>query len=90
VLHWNVAAGATDSAVLRGHVRSLPVGRAGADERCLAANLGSDTLTDPELPTSGDAFWYLVRGVNALGGGPYGFEGLHGVPAAPRLSATCP
>jgi hypothetical protein len=90
VLKWNIAAGATDSAVLRGHVRALPVGRAGADERCLASNLASDTLTDPELPVAGDAFWYLVRGENALGNGPYGFEGLHGVPAAPRLSATCP
>jgi hypothetical protein len=90
VLRWNVAAGATDSAVVRGHVSGLPVGSAGADERCLAANLGTDTLTDPELPASGDAFWYLVRGENLLGSGPYGFEGLHGVPAAPRLSATCP
>jgi len=90
VLTWNIAAGATASAVLRGHVSGLPVGRPGADERCLAASVGSDTLTDPELPASGDAFWYLVRGENAAGNGPYGFEGLHGVPAAPRLSATCP
>jgi hypothetical protein len=85
-----VAAGATTSGVLRGHVSGLPVGRAGADERCLVTNSEADTLTDPELPASGDAFWYLVRGENVLGNGPYGFEGLHGVPGAPRLSATCP
>jgi hypothetical protein len=90
VLRWNVAAGATASAVLRGHVSGLPVGRAGADERCLISNSGADTLTDRDIPASGDAFWYLVRGENAVGSGPYGFEGLHGVPAAPRLSATCP
>jgi len=90
VLRWNVAAGATTSAVLRGHVSGLPVGRAGADERCLVSNSPSDVFTDPELPARGDAFWYLVRGENVLGNGPYGFQGLHGVPGAPRLSATCP
>jgi len=90
VIRWHVAAGATASAVLRGHVSALPVGGAGANERCLVSNSGADTLTDPELPASGDAFWYLVRGENAIGNGPYGFEGLHGVPAAPRVSATCP
>jgi hypothetical protein len=90
VLRWNVAAGATTSAVLRGHVSGLPVGSAGADERCLVAHSEADTLTDPELPASGDAFWYLVRGENVLGNGPYGFEGRHGVPGAPRVSATCP
>ena len=90
VIRWSVAAGATTSAVLRGHVSGLPVGKAGADERCLVSNSAADTLTDPELPASGDGFWYLVRGANELGNGPYGFEGLHGVPGAPRLSATCP
>jgi len=90
VIRWNVAAGATTSSVLRGHLRGLPVGTLGADERCLVSNSGTDTFTDSELPVSGDAFWYLVRGANELGSGPYGFEELHGVPAAPRLSATCP
>jgi sulfatase-modifying factor enzyme 1 len=90
VLTWNVADGATTSAVLRGHVSGLPVGRAGADERCLVSNSPSDTLTDAELPTGGDAFWYLVRGENLAGSGNYGFEELHGVPTAPRVSATCP
>jgi hypothetical protein len=90
VIRWNLAVGATASAVLRGHVSSLPVGRAGADERCLVSNSGADTLTDPELPAGGDAFWYLVRGENVLGNGPYGFEEQNGVPAAPRISATCP
>lgn len=90
VLTWNVAAGALTSSVLRGHVSGLPVGRAGADERCLVSGSPSGTLTDPELPASGDGFWYLVRGENVAGNGPYGFEERHGVPAAPRISATCP
>lgn len=90
VISWNIAAGATASAVLRGHVSELPVGSAGADERCLVSNSGLDTATDSELPASGDAFWYLVRGENAAGSGPYGFAEIHGVPVAPRLSSTCP
>ena len=90
VLRWNVASGSTSSGVLRGHVNRLPVGSVESGERCLVADSEADTLTDPELPASGDAFWYLIRGENVLGAGPYGFEGLHGVPAAPRLSATCP
>jgi hypothetical protein len=71
-------------------VSGLPVGTSGADERCLVTHSGADTFTDPELPAVGDAFWYLVRGENVLGNGPYGFEGVHGVPASPRNSTTCP
>ena len=90
VIRWSVAAGATASTVLRGHVSGLPVGRPGTDERCLISNSGADTLTDHDVPAGGDAFWYLVRGENAAGSGPYGFEETHGVPVAPRLSSTCP
>jgi len=90
VLTWNVADGATTSSVLRGLVTGLPVGPGGSDESCLVENSDRNTLTDSELPPLGDAFWYLVRGENAAGKGPYGFEGLHGLPAAPRESETCP
>ena len=90
VLTWNVAAGAVTSSVLRGHVSGLPVGRAGADERCLVSNSPSNTFTDAEIPAGGDAFWYLVRGDDASGAGPYGFEERRGLPPAPRISVTCP
>jgi hypothetical protein len=90
VLTWNVAAGAMASGVLRGHLSGLPVGPGGGDEQCLADNAAVGTLTDHDLPAAADAFWYLVRGENVSGNGPYGFEGVHGVPAAPRVSATCP
>ena len=90
VLTWNAAAGATDSQVLRGNLSGLPVGPGGADEQCLVENSELSTLTDSEIPVSGDGFWYLVRGENVSGAGPYGFEGSRGVPGAPRLSATCP
>lgn len=90
VLTWNVADGALTSQVLRGKVSGLPVGSHGADERCLIDNTGLNVLTDPELPATGDGFWYLVRGGNEAGKGSYGFEGRHGVPTTPRESATCP
>jgi hypothetical protein len=60
------------------------------DEFCLADNLAAGTATDATIPAVGAAFWYPVRGQNACGEGPYGFEGDHGVSAAPRVSTTCP
>jgi hypothetical protein len=90
LLSWSTAARATTSDVLRGHVSGLPVGPGGADEQCLADNIADNTLTDSDLPMVGDSFWYLVRGANVCGKGPYGFESTHGVPVAPRVSATCP
>ena len=90
VLEWNLAANATSSDVLRGLVRGLPVGPGGAEERCLIHDTVARTLTDADLPSPGDSFWYLIRGENPCGSGTYGFEGLNGAPAAPRLSATCP
>jgi hypothetical protein len=90
VLTWNVAAGATASDVLRGHVRGLPVGSGGAAEQCLADDFTIDSLADREIPAPGDGFWYLIRGANACGSGPYGFEVIQGALPAPRVSAACP
>jgi hypothetical protein len=66
------------------------VGSHVADERCLIENSEQNALTDSELPAKGDGFWYLVRGENASGKGPYGFEESHGAPTVPRESPTCP
>jgi hypothetical protein len=90
LLRWSMAALATASDVLRGQLSGLPVGPGRADEQCLADNIAGNTLTDRDLPAAGDSFWYLVRGANVCGKGPYGFESAHGVAAAPRVSATCP
>ena len=89
---WNLAAGATSSAVLRGLESALPVGPGGGDESCLASGIPSTTLTwaDAISPAPGASFWYLVRGDNACGKGPYGFEATNGVPTIPRASTTCP
>jgi hypothetical protein len=89
-LIWSVAPGATSSDVLRGGLGALPVGPGNGDEACLANDLAEITTTDDVNPTAGSGFWYLVRGVNVCGGGPFGHQGLHGAPAAPRVSSTCP
>lgn len=87
---WNLAPGATGSDVLRGLTSALPVGPGGDDETCLGSDLTDTVILDRANPAPGDAYWYVVRGVNACGHGPYGSEGHGGVPAGPRISATCP
>jgi len=86
---WNPAVGSTWSAVLRGLVSQLAVGPGGDDEVCLDNVVAGSSTTDATNPDPDAAFWYLIRGVNACGTGPYGFEVEDGV-QAPRVSATCP
>jgi hypothetical protein len=75
--------------VVRGITRELPVGH-GPAEACVAQGVSSTTASDPASPSTGDSFWYLVRGRHSCGTGSYGFEGVRGSPAAPRLTAACP
>jgi photosystem II stability/assembly factor-like uncharacterized protein len=87
-LSWSSAAfaagPATEHQVVRGLVAGLPVGD--ASEACiLTGALGSST-TDADLPPSGAAFWYLVRGRNDCGIGTYGSTSG----GIPRVSAACP
>jgi hypothetical protein len=81
--------GATTSSVLRGLVSSLPVGPGGGEEVCLESEIAGNSTTDLEIPEVDTAFWYLIRGANPCGKGPYGSEVQDGV-ATPRVSATCP
>jgi hypothetical protein len=89
-LHWNLAAGATYSDVLRGPTSGLPVGPGAGDEVCIGIGLADTSLIDRADPGQGRAFWYLVRGTNACGKGTYGYEGRGGVPTLERLSTICP
>jgi N-acetylneuraminic acid mutarotase len=91
-ISWNPAPTSTTSSVVRGLLTTLPVGSAPASETCLTSRLpiSSTTWSDSDLPSPGDGFWYLVRGENACGIGPYGFEGANGVPTLPESSAACP
>jgi hypothetical protein len=91
VIGWNPLPEATAYDVLRGLMSGLPVGPGGVDELCMG-NVPASTLSipDTDTPPWGDGFWYLVRGVNACGRGPYGYQGLNGVPTIPEVSVTCP
>jgi hypothetical protein len=88
---WDVASGSTRSDVLRGQLSGLPVGPGLGDETCLADDLpiATSLLTDNDDPQPGAGFWYLVRGDNVCGNGPYGFQVQNGVSTA-RASTTCP
>ena len=87
---WNVAGGAISSDVVRGLLGGLPVGPGGGDETCIDDDTVLTSTTDAASPAAGGGFWYLVRGTNPCGSGPYGYQGLHGVPSTPRVSSTCP
>jgi hypothetical protein len=88
-LTWNsvapIAGPGTVYDLLRGAVNQLPVG-SGPSELCLGMNLLSPTATDSELPAANRGFWYLVRGRNSCGEGPYGF--MSG--GAEEFSSACP
>jgi subtilisin family serine protease len=89
-ISWSLADGATTSDVLRGSLAALPVGPGGGDEACLGSALVVTSVTDPATPAPQSGFWYLVRGANACGKGPYGFEGRIAAPWTSRNSTTCP
>lgn len=88
-LTWEsaLAAAGSDTVhdVIRGALDELPVGT-GPSEICLASGIQEATATDPTLPASGTALWYLVRARNACGVGTYGFQS----DGSPRTSTACP
>jgi len=70
--------------VLRGSLAGLPVG--GPGELCLAMALEDTSLVDPDAPSAGAGFFYLVRGHNVCGSGSYGTSS----DGQPRTTAACP
>lgn len=86
LVSWNVAPSAASSDVLRGLLSGLPVGPGGGDEVCVASAIPGSTLSDSGTPGTGDGFWYLVRGENACGRGPWGSQSN----GTPEVSTTCP
>jgi hypothetical protein len=86
---WSAEALATNYDAVRGTAAELPVGPGGGDEVCFGG-LGGPSLDDPSAPPPGTVYWYLSRGINGCGAGPYGDQGLHGGPGAPRVTTTCP
>ncbi len=89
LLYWNDVSGSTYE-VLRGSLAQLPVGPGGDDEFCVDAAVQGAATFDPEDPSPGGGFWYVVRGFNQCGAGPYGHAFQGGAAGAPRESTTCP
>lgn len=76
---WQLVAGALTYDVARGTIKSA--GRFVA-ATCVATNLFATTWSDSAVPGAGKSFYYLVRGENTAGAGPWGATG----PALP----SCP
>jgi hypothetical protein len=85
-----MATRATSSDVVRGALGALPVGPGGGDEACIGDNEPDSTFRIGTDPPAGGCYWYLVRGVNDCGPGPYGYEATNGTPPVPRATTTCP
>jgi subtilisin-like proprotein convertase family protein len=72
---------ATVHDVLRGDLDQLPVGT-GSSETCLLNGASVAAATDSSMPSPGNGHWYLIRGRNACGTGPYGLASNNDVRAA--------
>lgn len=90
-IRWVPIAHADYYQVVRGQLSGLPVGPGGLDEDCIRPAQYGQEGDDLDIPPVGTGVWYLVRGVNACAGpGPWGFQGDHGAPGAPRITSSCP
>ena len=90
VLYWNPVAGSTSYQLLRGFLGDFPVGPGGAEEACVDPAVQGEATIDPQDPPPDQGFWYVVRGANGCGSGPYGYRFENGAPTVPRESTTCP
>jgi hypothetical protein len=86
---WSAAPPSTNYDVLRASIAALPVGPGGGDETCFP-NVGGTTFADGSALAPGGGYAYLARGKWSCGVGPYGNQGVNGVPGPPRVSTTCP
>ncbi len=87
---WSPGTGASWYSVHRGRTDTLPVGSDYYSEDCIASNVTTTSADDPEVPSAGVAYWYLVRGAGPCGIGTYGFAASHGVPGTERIGLRCP
>jgi hypothetical protein len=70
-LSWDAVAGASGYDLVRGDVRTLVEGGGAfgtAITACLLNNTASQGLVESALPAAGEAFFYILRGVNCTGG----------------------
>ena len=87
---WTPEPSATRYDVVRGSLSALPVGPGAGDETCFS-DVPTASLADPTVPTGG--FFYVARGDNTCGPGPYGNTHTNPGPALngpARTTTTCP
>ena len=73
-LAWAPLADAAWYEVVRGDLTTLRTSNgdfAVATVECVEDNLTAPTLSLADVPSVGEGFWYLVRGVNCKGKGTY-------------------
>ena len=86
-ISWNLPSGATTADVVRGLTSALPVNPTGVFEVPLVQDVaGAISYSDDVVPAPGTCFWYLARGGNACGNGPWGFESFRAVATIPEVS----
>jgi len=74
-LAWDSLAGSTAYHVYRGTVSGLPSGNFGA---CLIGSLPETSVSAPEVPPVGSAYFFLLSGYDELGEGSIGTTSLGG------------
>src|SRR6185436_14415500 len=87
-LDWTMPAGSPaswTSDLVRGGILQMRADGNTAGAVCVASDLASPAWSDPDLPPSGDGYYYLARARNVCGTGPLG-AGSNGVP---RPSPVC-
>ena len=86
-LEWDSAAPGAGSSTVHDVIRgTLDQPAVGFSELCIAPGVFGNSVMDSETPEAGEGFWYLVRGRNICGPGPYGFQSN----GTERTSAACP
>jgi hypothetical protein len=74
LLSWAPQPGATAYDVVRGALSVLRGSNGdfqAATETCLAQGMPATSISSAGVPAPGDGYWYLVRGVNCGGKGPF-------------------
>jgi len=71
--------------LLRGALGQLPVG-SGALETCVVSGSANPDGVDATVPAPGAGYWYIARGRNDCGAGPWGAA----TSGAPRITTVCP
>jgi len=85
-LIWDSASPRSGSNTVYDVLKPVNPSVSGSVAVCLASGVPGATISDLSLPTAGSAFYYLIRGRNVCGTGPYGFRSDGSV----IVSTACP